>query len=844
MMGIFAEINHAWVTIDNACYLWDYTNPNPELVGFEEQPNSITAVRLVMPKPGVFVSNINRLLVIATTVEMFLVGVALEPIATGGLSVTLYQTKMSISVKGIRVDFIDQSASTGRIFFGGRGDNELYEFAYQSEDSWFSSRCKRKNHTWTISGYMTPQLLAPRESVAVQSYQQGLLSKLSLAKSSQEHVVQLLVDDTRMLLYALSSHSTIRTFHITSDGLELVITKTFSEILGNIGHMLSPNELISAKSPLVAISAISSQEASKMHLMAVTSTGCRIYLSATSSYGAAITNPSVAPTSMQVQHVRFPPKSQTDNQAGLNNSMQVVPQPNQPTNAGVDVTSKAMIPTRAAQRYPPGYFLALIPRDSQNQMDALFMCAMDAARVARTQPARSSQFCESGIWLQLDGRAEDMGLCTLPFSARATPVGFGNEPAVQIDRPTQEFAILTNTGIHTYRRRRLVDQLAAAIKTGGGEEGLEGEITRFIVNYGRSETFATVLGVACGQSMNLTSDRRIAKVNDSEVLELARKAFVEYAGKPVYNPNSVVDPSIDRIDLVRPSPRHSGLALYVSRITRSIWKANIAREVTSPVGGLLVTSPTALSKLREIQQDLVRLQDFLNTNKSFIEGLAGPEAMQQTTTQQDQIALRGEHRAMHSIVVLLSKMIEGVSFVLVLFDERPEEIILSLAPDVRLQVRELTFEKLFSAAAGKDLAKELVKAIVNRNITSGSNVDTVAEALRRRCGSLCSSDDVVIFKAQEQLKRAAEAGKDSEFGRNVLNESLRLFKTVVANLSLEQLQWAMSQYVSLHFFGGAIELALDVASERDVGNRALSWIQDGRPNDVSLLVKPMRSFKS
>ena len=821
MMGIFAEIHHAWVTIDNACYLWDYTNPNPDLVGFEEQPNSITAVRLVMPKPGVFVSNINRLLVIATTVDMFLVGVALEPLATGGQSVTLYQTRMSISVKGIRVDYIEQSSTTGRIFFAGRSDNELYEFAYQSEDAWFSSKCKRRNHTWTIGSYITPQILAPGGNVLGQPTQQGILTRFSLAKTPHECVAQIAVDNSRMLLYTLSSHSTIRTFHITADGLELVITKTFSDTLSNIGHMLSPNELVSAKTPLIAICAISSQEASKTHLMAVSSTGCRIYLSATASHGATITNPNIAPASMQVQHVRFPPKAPGNNQSSQTN------------NSGIDVSSRALVPTRTANRYPPGYFLALVPQDPQHQMDTLFMCAMDAARIVRPQPARNSQFCESGMWIQLDGRAEDVGLCTPPFSARPTPIGFANEPAVQIDQPSQEFAVLTNTGVHTYRRRRLVDQLAAAIKLGSGEEGLESEVTRFILYYGRSETFATVLGVACGQSVNLTSDRRTARVNDPEVLELARKAFIEYAGKPVYNPNSVVDPSIDHIDLVRPSPRHSALALYVSRLTRSVWKAKVATELTSPAGGMVVTSPVTLSKLREIQQDIVRLQDFLNANKSFIDGLSGPEAMQQSNTRQDQIALRGEHRAMHSIVVLLSKMNEGASFVLVLFDERPEEIVMSLSPEVRLQFRELTYEKLFCTAAGKDLAKELVKAIVNRNIANGSNVDTVAEALRRRCGSLCSSEDVVIFKAQEQLKKAAEAGKESPFGRNVLNESLRLFKTVVANLSLEQLQWAMSQYVSLHFFGGAIELGLNVASELDPGNRALGWIQDGRPNDVS-----------
>jgi hypothetical protein len=35
-------------------------------------------------------------------------------------------------------------------------------------------------------------------------------------------------------------------------------------------------------------------------------------------------------------------------------------------------------------------------------------------------------------------------------------------------------------------------------------------------------------------------------------------------------------------------------------------------------------------------------------------------------------------------------------------------------------------------ASGHDIAKELVKGIVNRNIAKGSNVETVADALRRR----------------------------------------------------------------------------------------------------------------
>ncbi|KAK1023273.1 hypothetical protein LTS16_025033 [Friedmanniomyces endolithicus] len=117
-------------------------------------------------------------------------------------------------------------------------------------------------------------------------------------------------------------------------------------------------------------------------------------------------------------------------------------------------------------------------------------------------------------------------------------------------------------------------------------------------------------------------------------------------------------------------------------------------------------------------------------------------------------------------------------FVLVLFDERLEDILAVLREESRRKGRDLTFEQLFISAPGSELAKELVKAIVNRNIANGSNVDGVAEALRRRCGSFCSADDVVIFKAQEQVKRASEAGGQSDTGRVLLNESQRLFQKV------------------------------------------------------------------
>ncbi|KAB8206055.1 Non-repetitive/WGA-negative nucleoporin C-terminal [Aspergillus parasiticus SU-1] len=815
-MGLFAELNHAWVAIDNALYIWDYTHPNPQLVGFEDQPNSINAVKLAKPRPGVFLPSITHLLVVATTADVILLGMGCETTATGARQVTLYQTGMSTSIRGLDIHVIASSDATGRIFFGGSSDNDVYELTYQQEEKWFQGRCSKVNHTSSRLGALTPSL-----------------SFSSFTHKLFENVEQMEVDDSRRLLYTLSSSSTIRVFHMKPDGtLALAITKPAMDIYANIGHIIASNETLNPKVPIVSISPIPAAEASRYHLMATTATGYRIYLSATGSYSwSPSPNGTNAPTSMQAHHVKTPPFD-----GGSASPMGPAFQGQgrfQPSVAKVPIHS--LDPTRFTVRYPPGYFFCFTCKDPTQKTDTLFVSSPDSGRVARSQenviPGNAS---ETAIWLSLGSRAEDVGLCSPSTAASATPGGFGNELAVQFDNPAAEIAILTNTGIHIIRRRRLVDMFAALVRGGGdGDEGLEGEVKNFIRTYGRSETLATALAVACGQGVEISADSRLTQINDPHVLEFARKVFIEYGGRPTMNENAVADNSTPAIDSVVPSPRHAGIALYMSRLLRTIWRKEIAKVGPSPGGAQTILPSVPSAKLQSIQRDLSALQEFFKANKSFIEGLSGPEALARVSTKQEETALQAEHRALHSLVQLVSHTIEGISFILVLFDERVDEIVATLPDDSKQRFMKLTFEELFSTSKGHDIAKELVKGIVNRNIAKGSNVETVADALRRRCGSFCSAEDVVIFKAQELLKRATEAGSNSELGRNLLNESLHLFQQVSESLPMDYLVSAVENFISNQFFAGAIQLALNVAARSDKANMALSWIVDGRPENDS-----------
>lgn len=804
LMGIFAELKHAWVSIDNGLYMWDYTANNPELFGFEDQPHGITAVELAVPKIGVFLNTVKHMIVLATTSEITLLGLITELV--GGVpQLSVIKTGMSTSIRGMDVSVIAHSKKTGRIFFGGATDNDLYELVYQQQDGWFRGKCSKICHTRSTVQTLTMSLPA-------------------LGGRPSECIEQIIVDDSRNLVYTLSSKSTIRVFFMRPDGtLNLCITKSSNDLYSKVSHLVTPNESLNPRIKISAISAIPQQEAARYSLMVTTATGYRIYCSTTASgyWGASNTS---GPASMEPQHVRIPPSTAPVFVSAANRGHSG---PQQAQNVHAPVAT--LTQTRLAQRFPPGYFFCFTAKDTNSPTDALFVATPDAGRVIRpAEMGQLSKSAESGVWIHLGSKAEDIGASQPYIAPSVTPRGFGNDLAVQFDQPIPEVVVLTNTGIHVIKRRRLVDIFAGLIRQGGGTEGFQNDINYLMRTYGRTETLATALAVACGQSVEVTSEARTARILDPEVIDVARKTFIDQGGKASLNQNLITDRNMPLIDAVRPSPRHAAITLYLSRLLRSTWKSVIAIE-KKEINVYLVEPAVPIEKLRAVQEDLSSLQRFFNDNKSFIKGLSGPDDLPQAGSRDDEIAMQGEHRALHSVVKFVANTIEGISFVQVLFEERVQDIVPLLPEASRPELFKLTYEELFSSKRGFDLAKELVKAIVNRNIAKGSNVETVAESLRRRCGNFCSADDVVIFKAQELLKRAAEQGANAESARNLLNDSLRLFEEVAHSLPREYLKAAVKQYCDLKFFAGAIQLVLRVAHELDKANDAQSWMLEGRP---------------
>ena len=611
----------------------------------------------------------------------------------------------------------------------------------------------------------------------------------------------MVMDDTRNLLYTLSSKSAIRAFYVKGDTTcSLSITHSFSHTLANTRVMIGSTPLLESKTPIIGISIVTAREARRTHLIATTTTGCRLYMSAVASeYGFGGSDS--APTSMQVIHVRFPPPG-----------------------------GPSLTPTRRAMVFPPGYFFCFV--EKPEAVDELFLSAPDSGRIAVLAEGSSrATLIETGMPMNLDSRVEAVELVSEPFAASKGPNGFGNEPAVQFDLPPTEIAILTNSGVHVVKRRRLIEIFDAAIRYGmtNSPIGVEGEARYFFEKYGRAEGCASSLAVACGASAEALSQSQ-ARTTDVEVSEFARKFFIDYGGRP--RAENVYDASaLPSLDSVKVSGRAEGIALYISRVVRSIWRAPMVLEVPGAGGVPTYQSAVPVEKLQAIQEQLVRLSDFLQNNRSFINGLSGAESLIGLGSRVEEVAQQAEHRMLHALVTLVGNIIEGISFVLFMLDDKLVDIIISLPDSQREEAKKITYAGLFTSDSGAALAKELVTAIVNRNIAAGLNVDTIADALRRRCGSFCSADDVVVFKAIEQVRRAkTEADPDAK--NRLLRESLRLFEETAGSLTMENLRDTLREYQGLNFYPGSVQLALTVARECDRGNEALGFLADGAVGTV------------
>ncbi|KAF9568469.1 nucleoporin [Agrocybe pediades] len=831
-MGLLVEIERVWISIDHKLFLWDY-NDGQEIASFMDQPDVITHVALVKPKQGLFIDEITSLLVICTPVTVLLIGVAHEnKVGMDGRTkkdIKLYATDLSIATEIEMASVV--GTADGRIFMCGQQDGNLYEFHYQAKESWFGKRVQLVNHS--VGGV---QSLLPRFA----------------ASGTDERIVDIVSDHKRNCFYTLTSRNTISMYTPSGDKT-IQHVQTLSSLYKAAQEKAPGSPALTPQTfQIINIHVIDpSQSREGVQLMAITTNGVRLFFAPSLSYGYSF-NSSSATSSLRplaMIHVRLPPLNliHPDEQAKVY----------RPTSSSYGAPSIHSQPTSRpyictsldGSCYADGLTVASQPGDVDGT-DYTLCLAPDLTRIGNIgqlnlppqQPQQSpfntsyNQYNNTGA-TNRPPLTEYATLITIPGRTWAmaaiekkpveVPAGTPaptviNELASEFSEFPNQFMLLTNVGLTFLMKRRAVDYLKAVLEELQSEGNVQ-PIIEFRDSFGRDQTCSMLLGLASGNTFldpfDASRSGTISSVSP-EIAAVAKQAFYDFGERPIWT-ERVMYGTAENKGVTMFSGRREGFALYFARLVRPFWKAKLT--VLSPLGTQVLNASE--TTLINVQKNLYALKEFLARNPHlFHSSPSEPTSTRSLVTEQE--AWKAEQSSVSELQSLLARTIEALSFVLLLNDYQLGDLISKCEPDVQKLILEQTFEDLITSQHGMTISRALVNVVIDQQIGQQISVDTISEVLQHRCGSFCSTDDVMLYKAKENIRKAAETRNPAE-RQKYLAESLRLFTKGAKILEFEKLREVIGDFQQLDYAKGVVNLPLTCAQVQDIDNGGLEYWRTG-----------------
>ncbi|GEQ68699.1 hypothetical protein JCM33374_g2367 [Metschnikowia sp. JCM 33374] len=842
-MGLFPAISRAWIIVDNKLLFWNYRLPQSsfnkahQFLTIDSIRHSILTVKLVRPKKGVFVDDANFLLVIATTMDIQIF-VVKHDAASNNLEI--FNPKLSVNTQGLIVNQFVVNDTTNDIYFSGEGDGvNVWRLDYSNNVSFIKNKCDKVCLTKTGLSSVLPIGKIPGFDLFTSEAEHDKAKKTTATGKSAvipEAIVQLEIDSGRNVLYSLSNKSVIRAYKLAPNQEQFSQHSQLSpsEMFKSLSQLIpdSANIKSFSKFRIVSISSISQNESSNISLIAVTNFGNRIFLKlgANSTYASFMSAATGGATSVKlsVASMRFPPaREEPKMNPELDSYIRIKQYVSQMVS--YQQNSELLKNTKFSKLISPGVFLAV---KKTKTSDRLFVSSVNYGFLKH-----NNKLVEDAEFLPVSAPGtgtegspviiHDILQLTPSMNATDTPNGYANVLASQYTKQVLEFAVLTNLGISIYRYKT-PDQIINSLD--------DKVIENFIEENGYEETCSTLLYLACS-SRHRTSDdlfKRKVQLLFSHAGNNAR-LLDNYTSNPSQTHASIMpSESQPMVESVVLSDRFYGTCLLISRLFREFWNMKVfaplphiktlqngSVEVSSVKEDNLLIKGVTINKqqVEYLMGSVIVLLDFLNESQTNIPGLNAPSYSSDPSKLENEVCVRAEHIAFTSILRSLTSIKEALSFLMVLIEETQanqnthNDIFKFLSLTNQLNLLTLTLKDLLLPTLEvKNLIKDLLSSIINKTILKGGSIDLIASSLQGRCGSFCSSDDVYIFKAIENLTRAKNIGnRDNEMRIKCLRNAVSLFEQASDSLTLENIENSIDIMLSLDYYTGAVEFLLKLA---------------------------------
>ncbi|XP_054719689.1 nuclear pore complex protein Nup155-like [Uloborus diversus] len=875
-MGLFPDIGRAWLTIDSNIFIWSF-HDGSDLAYHDGLNETILCVGLVKPKKDIFVNSIRYLLCLTTPVEIVVFGVEFS---RQNKNSSIYEEihLMPEPLFSYPTDNVHmctfQGTDDGRIFLGGK-DGSIYEFSYQAQDSWFSRKCRKINHSSSSLSFLVPTFL-------------------SLAFSEDDAILQIAVDNSRHILYARLEKGSIQVYDLGKDGKQMSKVHTLYQH-AIVQQASEVARTIDKKNfyPVVHISAVEAHESKHVHLVAVTQSGVRLYFTTNGSFGDS------RPYTLALLHVRLPP--------------------------GFTANAAVARPSNVHMAYYKKGFLLLASSQAEDN-DVIFATSNDSF-------AFYSQLIETHTTMMLDGHA--WALAEVPSDIQLKQSTASTEmicdPPVLVTQHRElprQFVFLSSQGF-VLRKPRPVDHLYKLLLD---NKGADNEAVKAFFMFDKdAQACAMCLILACCQNLQEKQiaewatqafflyggepQHNIMTIGDSPLSPSESQMTFSRPSSPmppvwvstpqnqqrvanfpqpqfsnIFSPvqsaatpqpqqqlpsGGLVSQQLSTTGVSSPtseilySGKHNGLYLYFSRIIRPLWNMKLVSEKTSVFEDSKVTflvSNVEPEPLSIFLQELLSLKQFLQkNNQSFLTpaisnlaknvgatrllsknlhsssvDVAAIASPYQRKSQND--AEVQERISMSNFTQLVNYTYEMLALWKLLL-EHPFQSAVSFLPQEQLDLMKLLTFKEF-IIDGRELSTALTNSLINYYLEDIASTSAISQRLRELCPTIYRIEDATVSRAHEIVLNAKNIVNKAEKEKELI-EALKLCKSIAPNVDLGLM---CNLFRGAGFYNGIVDLCLCCAQRRDPQGLALHYYKNGEPQDdqqgMQAFINRMKCYKN
>lgn len=357
--------------------------------------------------------------------------------------------------------------------------------------------------------------------------------------------------------------------------------------------------------------------------------------------------------------------------------------------------------------------------------------------------------------------------------------------------PNRSFIVLTNMGTYLFNRLRPIDILKDYLVKQD-----EASVAKFFEAYTPEQASSMCLELA------LTLDEGLAN--------RAISALIKFGGQTRLACMS----GVNRVEV---SAMHQGFHMFVSRCLTHTWNLPIYTIKRGALNNHL----------------LHKLLQFFEKNPTLLRFKISPNSPNRLSAIDEQAHLQStlgdlEIELLRSLQTLIAWVLQLGNFLDLCHDydifaylQKQSQ---SFLDSGSVCLHRTLAETVCKNSNGSLLVKEMAFVLVHKQLSIQAPVETLCDVLAKKCPLLFAQNDLLIYRAAEDIHQAKSLTGPTDFRRRQLQleRALQSLCSACKSIPIEELVNFSKQFQSLAFHHGVVTLCLERARHSDPDNLSLA----------------------